>query len=261
MGSSVCAEPLNSGQGRVCPRTLRRQLDDLQAGRATPRRTACSDLLPFDLTHGRLHEWLGVQGDAASSRQWSPPLELLIELARRSMMQQGVGRVVWVGRSVHPYAVVLGQRGLEACTLLARSLFVHAQHASERLWAADLSLRSRVAAVIADGRAFDLRATRRLQLAAEAGGSMCLLARPPWEAGVLSAAATRWMVSFLRSPTMTRRWSVELLRCKGMQPDDRARRARVLELDRATRALRVAPDVLDGLGETATRPPRRARTG
>ena len=63
-------------------------------------------------------------------------------------------------------------------------------------------------------------ATRRIQLAAEGGRALALLARPPWEAGVLSAAATRWNVRRKASPdgaSLVPAWELELLRCKGAQ--------------------------------------------
>ncbi|MFO0874641.1 MAG: hypothetical protein U0575_11820 [Phycisphaerales bacterium] len=96
-------------------------------------------------------------------------------------------------------------------TLLRASLFVDiaeriraggsnasgfgAHEPDARLWAIDLALRcTGVALVVADGRGLDMAATRRLQLAAEAGQTVGLLARAPDERATLSAAATRWLV-------------------------------------------------------------------
>lgn len=218
------------------------------------------------LQPGKVHEWLGTLNATGEDERprgragleaWSPPLGLLIEMARRAATapETGQKRVVFIGEAVWPYPVALesaaerdnGHLRLNQC------LFVRANRSAERLWATDLALRSlggTAAAVIADGSGFDLAATRRLQLAAEAGGGMCLLARPPWERRELSAAATRWLVmnepSLRGQANVTRRWTVELLRCKGLRPIAHTSSRRwVLEHDHATRALRVVADVLD----------------
>ncbi|MCA9285396.1 MAG: hypothetical protein KDA22_09290, partial [Phycisphaerales bacterium] len=124
-----------------------------------------------------------------------------------------IGRACWPGmRSmtrprVIPVPVPVPRRDsdrhidMQDRTLLNRSLLLDAHDASERLWAIDLGLRCpAVAAVIADASGFDMGATRRLQLAAEAGGALAILARPPWELSRLSAASTRWRVTAVRAP-------------------------------------------------------------
>jgi hypothetical protein len=109
-------------------------------------------------------------------------------------------------------------------TLLNRSLFINPPDLASRLWAIDVALRSpAVAMVIADGSRVDMAASRRLQLAAEASVAMALLARPAHELECLSAAATRWLVRpqphiALHVTSARPRWSVELLRCKGVRP-------------------------------------------
>ncbi|MCC6678291.1 MAG: hypothetical protein IT436_14225 [Phycisphaerales bacterium] len=162
---------------------------------------------------------------------------------------------------VWPYPGSLNSAGSDGARLsLEGCLFVRAGRPGDRLWATDLALRSRAAAaVIADGSGFDLGATRRLQLAAEAGDGMCLLARPPWERCELSAAATRWLVSRAACSSTDRRWTVELLRCKGMRPA--AQSEWVVEQDHATGALRVVADVLDRPGEAGVGSSGIRRTG
>lgn len=221
-----------------------------------------------------VHEWIGVseprggEPDHAPTNRamgWSPPLTVLAQLAGGACaaMEGSRARIVWIGRGVWPYAPALGPvPGESDGGLLGRSLFVDAGHPAERLWAADLSLRSRAAAaVIADGSGLDLASTRRLQLAAEAGSTPCLLARPPWERTMLSAATTRWLVRTCPCATDSRRWTVELLRCKGVQPSPHAPRVWTLERDHATRTLAVAPDLFDGPGQAALGPPRAWLTG
>jgi len=166
-------------------------------------------------------------------------------------------RVLWIGREVWPYPRVLADdlelrsrdaedrlpdAGDEAALhvealelvprmprttrsaerrpdLLARSLFVDAPFGALRLWAIESALRSpAVAAVVAHGQGLDMAATRRLQLAAEAGGGLGLLARPLAERGGLSAAATRWWVRRLRARAEPARpsWTLALVRRKGV---------------------------------------------
>lgn len=235
------------------------------------------------LATGKVHEWLGIsyeaEEDKAHRRTWLPPLSILAHLARQAGMSQrekhggtgvrgraGAGLLVWVGEAVWPFPATLADDA--AAPFLSRSIFVRAACPGARLWATDLALRSAgAAAVIADGSRFDLSATRRLQLAAEAGGGLCFLARPPWERAELSAAATRWRVRFAPPVpaaypfihTPTRRWTVELLRCKGVQPTAASSRCWILEHDRATRHGLVVAELLDRPGETTAAP--RLRTG
>lgn len=180
--------------------------------------------------------------------------------------------LVWVGERVWAYPVAMAQTLGRAG--LARSVLVRSQALErggrgarggrrgdgERLWAMDVALRSG-AVVIGDGSGLDVWATRRLQLAAEASGGVCFLARPAWERGVLSSAATRWAVSWAKGgeeakTSKTRRWTVENLRCKGVQPAVHATRAWTWECDHEARALRVVADVFDRPGEAALGPAR-----
>ncbi|HBS28115.1 MAG TPA: hypothetical protein DEB06_01395 [Phycisphaerales bacterium] len=140
-------------------------------------------------------------------RRWTPAIGVLVHLAARASSL--TGWVVWVGRRVWASPAALARAGL-----LGRSLFVDAPDAPSRLWAADASLRAAGLVVVADAGAFTLPASRRLQLAAESGGSIGLLARPARDAGSLSAAVTRWRVSACPGGERPR-WEIQLLRCKG----------------------------------------------
>jgi len=139
----------------------------------------------------------------------------------------------------------------------------------QRLWAIDQSLRCPgVSAVLADASGLDMGGSRRLQLAAEAGGGLGLLARPPEEVKSLSAAATRWVVSPRVSETKRVSWKVELRRCKAGSLWSGARTGSVrewtlewtetrtggqVEAARETGGVRVAPDVASGPGPAAGR--------
>ncbi len=165
-----------------------------------------------------VHEWFGLTG--ADGLPWLPPLGVVLHLARRSLETPSARRVVWIGRRCWPYPRALG----EDDPLLRRSIFIDPPDQGCRLWAIDLAVRCpAAAAVVADGSGLDLAATRRLQLAAEAGSALVLLARPPGERDRLSAAATRWLVCSAPSADKTPRWIVELLRSKGAQLDSALR--------------------------------------
>jgi len=171
-----------------------------------------------------IHEWFG--------EPW-PPLGILLDLACRRLDVAEGRWAVWVGRRCWPYPGALGER---ADRLLARSIFIDPPDDGGRLWAIDLAARSpSVAVVVADGSGLAMASTRRLQLATESGSTLVLCARPARERGGLSAATTRWLVtprherkgrmSPSMSPSMNPRWTVELLRCKGVQPESEACRA------------------------------------
>ncbi|MCC6661134.1 MAG: hypothetical protein IT437_09640 [Phycisphaerales bacterium] len=123
-------------------------------------------------------------------------------------------------------AVFLVGRRCWVCPTAAESrwpvYYIDARSDAERLWAIDQVLRCPGSTVLGDATRFSMAASRRLQLAAEAGGTLALLTRPPWERGVISAAATRWQVTpWCRAPMESvggqdpPRWSLELFRCKG----------------------------------------------
>jgi protein ImuA len=227
------------------------------------------ELLPGGgLPRGGVHEWVGVaspDGEKSDERSsfWGPPLAIMSHLVRRALAAAGglVSYPVWIGASVWPYPrVLVGAADRQRAGSLERSLFVRASDRTSRLWAADVALRNpAVAVVVADGSGFDLAATRRLQLAAEAGGTVCLLARPPRERSALSAATTRWWVRSHPSLVPAKRWTVELLRCKGMRPVPGACDPRIVEHDHATGTIALVPGLLDGPGQAEIEMAGRAR--
>jgi protein ImuA len=202
------------------------------------------------LLRGAIHEWLGPDDDRATSR---PPFTLLLHLAARAADTR---RIIFIGERAWPYAHPLARAGL-----LDHSLFIAARTPHERTWATDLALRSPAAAcVITDGGGLDRTALRRLQLSAEAGNTLGLLARPACDAADFSSAATRWLIRRVPAPTTCppttrQRWTIELLRCKGVQPT-LGPRTWTLELDHATGALHIPPVLADRPAHPATRTAR-----
>lgn len=115
----------------------------------------------------------------------------------------------------------------------ARLVVVTPSRDVELLWTLEEALRlGAFAAVVgeidASARAFDLTATRRLQLAAEEGGSPALLLTGHRNVGT-SAAVTRWRIASAPSSAGLRlegqsaelpgrpRWNVTLERCRGAE--------------------------------------------
>lgn len=202
------------------------------------------DESPPDLACGALHEWFTTceSGDDGRAAPAFPPLSIFIALARRALIPER-SALLWIGRACWPYPPALAD-------LLPVSIFIDPPTDVERLWATDLALRCRaVGAVIADGQRFSMPATRRLQLAAAAGGTPCFLFRPSHELRELSAAKTRWRVSPHPAsqdpspPPSTPSWTVHLLRCKGMRPNAGAAHTWHARIDHETGALHLVPHV------------------
>jgi hypothetical protein len=96
--------------------------------------------------------------------------------------------VAWVAPPHLPYAPALAAAGV----VLSRLLVVGRSHPREAWWAAEQALRAGVmGAVVCWPGEIDGRALRRLQLAAEAGGSAGFLFRPLQAAEAPSPAALR----------------------------------------------------------------------
>jgi hypothetical protein len=131
------------------------------------------------------------------------------------------------------------------------------------LWAIDLAMRSAaVNVVIADCSRLRMAESRRLQLAAERGRALALLARPAWEGGELSAASTRWRVRRSPSPSSAPRWIVELLRCKQAQGRSGTLRGdlRAWEIGYVSPGhLRLVADVVDRSDSEDAAPTERRR--
>lgn len=197
------------------------------------------------LQRGSVHEWFA---DAC-------PAGLLGGIATASLADRP-GSVVWIGRACWPYPAWLTP------ALLEHSLFIDPTCDAERAWVIDQASRcAGVSCVVADGHRIDMAASRRLQLAAGAAGVLTLLARPPDETTRLSAARTRWRVTPIPNPDArfhpAPRWTVELLRCKGLRPDTDARRW-VVQLAHDTRHVTLVPDAAGrGVQTPATPQPRR----
>lgn len=204
---------------------------------------------------GAIHEWHAARNDARTrGSAWSAPLTLLAHLAisaaRGTAPEEHAGWIAWIGRRVWPCAPALARMG--GASILRRSLLVDPDSHATRLWAIDAAARCPAMVVVADGSAFDLAETRRLQLSAEAGGALALLARPRWERAMRSAASTRWEVDPAPPDVTTgaQRWEIHLTACKGARPDGPNTGRWLVEKD-SDGALRVVPVLVVRSGETA----------
>jgi protein ImuA len=111
--------------------------------------------------------------------------------------------------------------GLAAFGLDTRRLVIaRCPSRQDMLWAMEEGLRDPALAVVVGepDRAIALTASRRLQLAAETGGTTGLVLRRGAEDGALSPSAvfSRWRADSLPALTaLGPRWRLELLRCRG----------------------------------------------
>jgi protein ImuA len=114
--------------------------------------------------------------------------ELSLLLPALATLSRAGRYLVWIAPPCLPYPPALAQHGL----VLNRLLLVQAPDAHSILWATEQALRCpAIGAVLAWPVSLDDRRVRRLQLAAESGGSCGLVYRPPSAALQPSPAALR----------------------------------------------------------------------
>lgn len=173
-------------------------------------------------------------------------------------LERRPGKVFWVrgpgGESGELYGPGLAGFGLDP----ARLVLVEAPDAKSALWAGEEIAKSPGAAalLLETGRPLDLTASRRLQLAAEAGDNLALIltsagqgcasvARTVWRVRAQSSARPAWAerLPTFSSPPGAPSWRVELLRAKGGAPANLD-----LEWNFATRSFRLAEKVADRAG-------------
>jgi hypothetical protein len=247
------------------------QLRDLLSRKESdkkPRQSISSGCLPLDrllpqrgFQQGSLVEWIaGGTGSgagllamlAARSACWgSSPLQSSASPFQSNRMLVLVDR----GQSFYPPAA-------HACHLdLQNTIVVHPTNEKDECWALEQALRCPdVAAVVAWPQRLASQSFRRLQLAAEHGGSLGLLIRPPSARHESSWASVRMLVSPRAAPPSAGqpgwRLGIELLRCGGFfgtKPIE-------LEIDNQTGEVRDAHPrpVAAQLADT-TPDPRQAR--
>lgn len=128
----------------------------------------------------------------------------------RNRVSETVGGLLAGG----PYGPGLAMFGLAT----ERFILVRTARDAQALWAAEEGLRSRaLSAVVCEAGRVGTAASRRMQLAAKAGGIPLLLLRPTGMRGARIAAATRWRIACASSegveddPFDHPVWQVELV--------------------------------------------------
>jgi protein ImuA len=171
------------------------------------------------LARAGLHEVLSAEAGAAAGFA-------ALLLGRASAGAAGAkggqnGPVLWIGPDPDAWPPGLMRYGLSPADLV----MVRASRPADGLWAMEEALRCpAVAGALLALTDIDLTAARRLQLAAEAGGALGLLLRPDTAEPGPSAALTRWRVDALPGlggnahALGDPRWRLDLLRCRGGQP-------------------------------------------
>jgi protein ImuA len=194
--------------------------------------TAIDDLLPSGrFATGTVHEILGVTETL--------PVLFPLLIARVAARH---GLVVWSD----PHRV-LYPPGLAAFGLpLERLVILRTECRVQELWAIAECLRCKAVAacVVAPVRLSRVEA-RRLQLAAERGGSIGLLLRPIRAVASPYAAATRWVVRPAAGERMTQRCSVELIHGHGGRVDQRVFLEASREADGETHLVRAVEAMAD----------------
>lgn len=189
---------------------LRQQMARLEGSRQPedeePLSTGCRELdrlLPRGgFLRGTLVEWLADQSGSGTGT--------LALLTARQACRQGQALVVMDRqRSFYPPAAVEWGYRLE------QMLVIRSVSEEDELWALDQALRCRgVGAVYAPLAKLDVHDFRRLQLAAECGGTLGLFLRPATVRGDPSWADLQLAVHPQGSPAV-RKLRVEIVRCRG----------------------------------------------
>jgi len=228
--------PLRAGRIAQAAALLRKSLTK-ELGTSTRMRTGVADIdaaLPWGGLPPGLHEIAAAHGDAAKtgfavSLIGRRPGPILWCRSRRTALEGG-----------DPYGPGIGGLGLSP----DRLILVEAAKLAELLWAMEEGARTKgLAAVVADGVMPDLTASRRLQLAAEAGGGLVFLLATGRQSAA-STALTRWFVASAPSRPEADGpgrpcWTIELWRCRGGgRPKDW-----MVELDDAALSLSVVSEM------------------
>jgi protein ImuA len=165
-----------------------------------------------------LHELASGEEDRFGGAATGFAAALLARIAARH------GPTVWITRGRDLYAPGLTAFGLTP----ERLIVVRAERDPDVLWAMEEVLGCpRIGAVLGEAGSLDLTASRRLQLAAEAGGVTGFLLRIGRNRTPAGAAVTRWLLTSASSVPAANelgvgrtRWHARLQRCRGGTPGE-----------------------------------------
>jgi protein ImuA len=157
------------------------------------------ELLPAGLAKGAVHEVL-MRPEHGSAKFFA------LLLAKQAA---GNGAIAWCDPAAELYPPAIAAAGIA----LDRLYLLQPQSEIDQHWALAECLRCKgVAAAIASPKRLSHVEARRLQLAAESGGSVGVLIRPWDRHASIYAAATRWLIEPARGEQTVQRWKVELIR-------------------------------------------------
>jgi hypothetical protein len=229
----MLVSPTTAAGSRGTPlEELRRQIAAVESGPSAEDAGAVSTGVPAldallprgGLRRGAVTDWLSAAAGGGA--------QTLALLAAREACREGKSLVV-VDRQRRFYPPAAAAWGID----LSRLIVVHPANEADELWAIDQALRCRgIAAVWARREELESRDFRRLQLAAESGGTLGLLVRSARARGQPSWADVQLVCSPLaprtvgrpfqavqdgpEGPSYTSGWRlhVELTRCRGSHP-------------------------------------------
>ncbi len=217
-----------SAGGSGLPRGRVSAVAEFEAQSFEPRREPL-----WELQSGMVQEWV-------ATSEGSGVLELALWNARQSLHGQSIiagGRWLVVDTTLSPVAMV--ERGID----LSRVVAVQVHEPTELLWAVEQGLRSRgVDLVICRVDRLPTVAFRRWKLAAEVGGTRCLVLRGADALREAGWADLRVRVTPLCSPDWDKRRSrIETLKVRNGLPGGVIE----VEWDRETDCLRVVSVLAD----------------
>jgi protein ImuA len=209
-------------------KALRERIAAIESGRRLTRATLAFGLETVDsrlpgggLSLGALHE---VAGGGTGTVDGAAAALFVAGIAARTQ-----GKILWCLTRPDLFAPAIAQAGL----LPDRVIYVEAQDEKAVLACTEEGLRhGGLGCVVSEIAHLSMTASRRLQLASEGSGTLCLALRR-WrrqseasDFGQPTAASTRWRVSVLPSrplpvPGVGRhRWLVELIRARAGESAD-----------------------------------------
>ena len=164
---------------------------------------------------------------------------------------RGSRPTIWSDPRGEVYPPALAALGFD----LSRTYLLRTRSDADEAWAVAECLRCRgVGAVIAAPTRLSRIEARRLQLAAERGGSVGILLRQSGRGDSVYAAATRWKIAPTSGDRTVQRWTIQLLHGHG----GRIGQTVILEWCREDNSVRAVQQLLGRPAATETPPRRRA---
>ena len=202
---------------------------------------ALDALLPHGFARSSVHELLGQHGS---------PFFLAALLAKSATDIAAKPYIAWLDPDHRLYPLALLTLGIE----LSRVIVLKPTSPADTIWAAAECLRCKgMGAVIAPLPRLSRIQARRLQLAAEDGGSAGIFLRPCSTASADYAATTRWLVTPAHGERTLQRWNLQLIHGHGGQVGTSV----ILEACRETNTLRASAPLADHRREAQAPAPAR----